>query len=161
MIPTNNHLTTEQLYDLLSSPESSDKPTLATSTHLYVCGTCRQELASLRSSLDLFRTAATNLAAAEMPKLSVQRTPSSPLRFAFRPQFFAASLATAAVLVVASASFIHPRRVVPMVPIAPAAAGTTVATEESDAELLNGIQQDLSASVPPSLAPLEVATAPR
>jgi anti-sigma-K factor RskA len=141
---TNNHLTTEQLYELL------DNPTLASDAHLRTCSTCQLEFSDLRASLENFRVAATGLAAAEMPPLAAQRTTPAPTpRFAFRPFAFAASFATAAVLLV---SF-HARPVT-RVRETPAVASTQV----SDAELLNGIQQDLSASVPPSLQPLEVAT---
>jgi hypothetical protein len=148
MIPTNNqHLTTEQLYDLL------DRPNVASGTHLHVCATCQQEFAILRSSLDNFRVAATNLAAAEMSPLAVRRELPAP-RFGFRPQAFAATFATVAVLL--TLTLLRPHHVDPA---AAAPAAVTATSPESDAALLDGIQQDLSASVPPSLAPLEITPA--
>jgi hypothetical protein len=151
MIPTNNqHLTTEQLYDLL------DRPNVASGTHLHVCATCQQEFAILRSSLDNFRVAATNLAAAEISPLAVRRE-SSASRFGFRPQAFAATFATVAVLLTVSLTLLRPHHVDS---VAPAPTSVTASSPESDAALLDGIQQDLSASVPPSLAPLEITPAP-
>jgi hypothetical protein len=145
----NQHLTTEQLYDLL------DKPTHSSGTHLHTCAACRQELVTLRSTLDNFRIAATNLAAAEMPQLATRREAPAP-RFAFRPQAFAASFATVAVLLTVSVSLLRPHH---PDPAAPAPAAVTASAPESDAALLDGIQQDLDASVPQSLSPLEVAPA--
>jgi anti-sigma factor RsiW len=145
---TTNHLTTEQLYDLL------DNSAAASDAHLRTCSTCQLEFSDLRASLENFRLAATGLAAAEMPPLTARHDePASTPRFAFRPFAFAASFATAAVLLV-SVSLMRPRPTIRPVTDAP----TVTSTQESDAELLNGIQQDLSASVPPSLAPLEVAS---
>jgi hypothetical protein len=147
------HLTTEQLYDLL------DKPTHASGTHLHTCAACREELATLRASLDNFRVAATNLAAAELPHLTARHAePLNRVRFAFRPQVFAATFATAAVLLTASVTLIHPRSVTPPTPVNTIVAQQSPAAD-SDAALLDGIQQDLDASVPHSLAPLEVAPA--
>jgi len=148
----NQHLTTEQLYDLL------DKPTHASGTHLHTCAACRQELVTVRSTLDNFRISATNLAAAEMPQLVPRRVePARPARFTFRRQVFTATFATAAVLLAASVTLLH-RPVTPATPIS-ANAPQTSAAADSDAALLDGIQQDLDASVPQSLAPLEVAPA--
>ena len=146
------HLSTEQLYNLL------DKPTHASGTHLHTCAACRQELITLRSSLDNFRLAATKLAAAELPRLAPRPAEQPhPARFLFRRQVFAATCATAAVLLAASVTLIHPRPVTHPAPVI-ATVQQPVATE-SDAALLDSIQQDLAASVPPSLAPLEVAPA--
>jgi anti-sigma factor RsiW len=148
----NPHLSTEQLYDLL------DKPTHASGTHLHTCAACRQELITLRSSLDNFRIAATNLAAAELPQLAPRRAePVNPVRLAFRRQIFAATFATAAVLLAASVTLIHPWSVTPVKPVINSV--QQPAATDSDAALLDGIQQDLDASVPQSLAPLEVAPA--
>jgi hypothetical protein len=143
----NTHLTTEQLYNLL------DKPEHTSGTHLRTCAACRQELATLRSSLDNFRIATTKLAAAELPRLTPHRESPAP-RFAFRPQAFAATFATVAVLLTASVTLLHPHH-----DAAPTPAAVTASSPDSDAALLDGIQQDLSASVPPSLAPLEIAPA--
>ena len=149
MIPTSNqHLTTEQLYDLL------DRPNHASGTHLHVCATCQQEFAILRSSLDNLRLAATNLAAAEMSPLASRRETPAPA-FSFRPQAFAATFATAAVLLTLSVTLLRPHHLQP----AAAPAAVTASSPDSDAALLDGIQQDLSASVPPSLVPLEVTPA--
>lgn len=156
MIPANNHhLTTEQLLDLLEQ-DLLDRPDVASGTHLHVCATCQQEFAILRSSLANFRLAATNLAAAEMSPLATRRESPAP-RFGFRPQAFAATFATVAVLLTVSVTLLRPHRAFDP---APAPATVTAITPESDAALLDGIQQDLSASVPPSLAPLEVTTSP-
>jgi anti-sigma factor RsiW len=146
----NQHLTTEQLYDLL------DKPAHASGTHVHTCAGCRQELATLRSSLDNFRIAATNLAAAELPQLTPRRAEPVAVRFAFRRQVFAATFATAAVLLAASVTLTHPWSASPAKPVVNSVQPVTA---DSDAALLDGIQQDLDASVPQSLAPLEVAPA--
>ena len=72
-------------------------------------------------------------------------------------QVFAASCATALVLIVTSVSMLAPHHAPghPQQINSPAAAR---AASESDDALLNGIAQDLSAPVPPSLAPLQVAS---
>jgi hypothetical protein len=150
-----NHLTTEQLYQLL------DDPNHTTGTHLHLCAQCRHEVSALRASLSGFRDATLALAAAQL-----EARPLAPPRPASRPrfapagmslQFFAASCATALAVIATSLSLLVPHRA-PAPNAAPA--GSTAAARaasDSDDALLNGIAQDLSAPVPPSLAPLQVA----
>jgi len=142
------HLTDEQLYNLLANAApASDQHS---GTHLHHCTQCQIELATLRSSLANLQAAATNLAVSQLPPLRSIK-PSRPTAFAFRPYAFAATAATALVLFAGSLKLTHSHPA----PVAPPAVQTLIPAE-SDAALLDGIQQDLSASVPPSLAPLEV-----
>jgi len=152
MIPT-NHLTEEQMYDLLD-------PTADTNLHphLRACTHCQSELTNLRESLDLFRDAATSFAASAAPRrLPVVEPVAS--RF-FSPKIWATSFATATALLVISLSVLHPAASGPgKAPIAAVAAPQTTASADSDEALLEGIQQDLSTSIPPSLEPLAAQTA--
>jgi ferric-dicitrate binding protein FerR (iron transport regulator) len=144
------HLTDEQIAELLSTYPDQSAGAI-TQQHLLHCPHCQTELASLRASLSNFRIAATNLAAAETPALS-QRRIVVPSR-SFRRNAWAASFATAAAMLALSVALVHPN---PPVRRDPQVAVATPAATVSDDALLDGIQQDLSASIPPSLEPLSV-----
>ena len=143
---TDLHLTDEQFADLLDRAEPSNP-------HLDACAECQSELFALRSSLLSFRTAATNLAAVQTPQLVRRQTYTTP-RSHFRRPIWAASLATAAVLLTVSVSVFRPHHVGAVTPVAAPEVVTV-----SDEALLDGIQSDLSTSIPPSLEPLAVPTA--
>ena len=69
---------------------------------------------------------------------------------------WAASFASAVAVLGVSLSLMHPHTDAP-VAATPAIASHTAPPELSDEALLDGIQNDLSTSVPPSLQPLEVS----
>ena len=127
---------------------------LAVEKHLAACSPCRAELASLSGSLSAFRTAATGASALYTPsQLLRSHTSIAPSRFSRPRAAWAAGLVAAAALCTVSISALHK-------PAAPAAsiateAPTEVSSAQSDDALLQSIDQDLSTSVPPSLAPLE------
>ncbi len=151
MIPT-NHLTEEQMYDLLDTAADT-----TSHHHLLDCAACQSEMTNLRASLDLFRDAATNYSAAKAPS----RLPVAPpmaVRF-FSPKIWATSFATATALLAISISFLHPLQNGINTPAVAATPAIETATSVSDDALLDGIQQDLSTSIPPSLEPLAVQTA--
>jgi hypothetical protein len=68
----------------------------------------------------------------------------------------------ATVLLAVSISVLHPGQSTPKKNVTTAAETTQVAAPaaESDEALLDGIQQDLSTPIPPSLEPLTVPAAP-
>jgi hypothetical protein len=144
-----NHLTDSQIADLLDHSAGA-----ITQHHLLSCARCQAEVTELRTALTGFRVAATSLAAAETPALRLQRE-ASPATHGLRAYAWAASLATAAAMLALSVSLLQPAhsggKAVP-----PAVAAVTNAPAVSDEALLDGIQQDLSTSIPPSLEPLAV-----
>ena len=145
MTPT-NHLTDEQMYDLLDPAANT-----AAEQHLKSCAACQHEVASLRESLTNFRGAATNFAAIAGPRIPPVAARSTSF---FGPKLWAASFATATAVLALSISMLHP------IHNNTATAGVqTVVTTESDDALLDGIQKDLSTSIPPSLEPLAVPAA--
>ena len=143
------HLNDEQMYALLDDATNAEAQ-----AHLLACADCREEFSTLQASLVNFRGAATNMAAAQTPELSQQIYAVRPAKPSLAPRFWTASLATAALLIAVSVSVFH---------VGPNGSGT-VANETaqvtpaalSDDALLEGIQSDLSTSVPPSLEPLQV-----
>ena len=155
-----NHLTDEQMYDLID-PKLNQAPNADSHLHLLDCADCSAELSSLRASVVNFRAAATNLAAAESPALASRSMSSSLRTHTSRPRIWAASLAMATVLLAVSVSVIHPRATPPKTDGVAAAVAPQVvpATAESDEALLDGIQRDLSTPIPPSLEPLAVPAA--
>jgi len=142
------HLTDEQIAELLSSYPDQSAGAI-TQQHLLHCPRCQSELATLRASIANFRVAATNLAAAETPALT-QRRIAAPAH-SFRRNAWAASLATAAAMLAISVALIRPNA-----PVHTDAPNVATPAAVSDDALLDGIQQDLSTSIPPSLEPLAV-----
>ena len=142
------HLTDEQMYDLLDPAANT-----VAQPHLQNCGKCQAEVANLRESLANFRGAVTHFAAEETPKFApaVARATS----WFVAPKVWAASFATATALLAVSIAVLHPVHNNPAKNVADAAP-KAVLTNESDDALLDGIQQDLSTSIPPSLEPLAV-----
>jgi anti-sigma factor RsiW len=142
-----NHLSEAQILDLLSG---NDQPSPSSKQHLTHCAECQQELAGLRQSLNLFRVATTAFAHAEAPR-SVRRPVAAPA--GFRRYVWAASLATAAALISLSISLLHPGQSIQNTGRL-AHPTQTAAASVSDDALLNGIDDDLATSIPPSLDPL-------
>ena len=145
------HLTDQQLYDLLDRI-----PNAAALPHLQHCTECQTEVANLRESLANFRGAATNLAAIAAPKLPPVAARSASF---FGPKVWAASFATATAVLALSIAVFHPVHNNPVSPKGSGDAPQALVTSESDDALLDGIQQDLSTSIPPSLEPLAVPAA--
>ena len=152
MIPT-NHLTEEQMYDLLHPTANT-----ASHPHLLECSQCQAELTALRTSLGLFRDAATGFAASAAPRRLPVAAPASTTFFS--PKIWATSFATATALLVLSISVMHPTQTgSATAPVVAEVAPQQTTAQVSDEALLEGIQQDLSTSIPPSLEPLDVQTA--
>ncbi len=151
------HLTDEQMFDLLNEP---NRTATALRLHLSTCSACRVELTSLSESLANFRAAATNLAGAQAAVFAPRPAAVQRPRTTLRRNIWAASFATAAAVFAVSVSLVQPRPHVPNAPQTPAAAAVPTAQPSvSDEALLDGIQQDLSTSIPPSLEPLAVPAA--
>lgn len=149
---TDRHLTDEQMYTLL---DTTEQPESSVRLHLDTCAACQTELASLNGALSNFRVAATGLAAAQPARLVRRAEVSTALQpSAFRRPLWAVSLASAAALVAVSVSVIRPPHPAPVAPAPVTVSAPAIA--ESDDALLDGIQRDLSASIPPSLAPLAI-----
>lgn len=157
----NGHLTNEQLFDLLDSASPAGK------AHLATCNRCREEFETLSLSLANFRLAATAFARRHGPvdasarPLVKGRQTSSFFRF---PLVWIAGLVTAAALCTAGLSLNHrPSAPAPAVatnlPAVPAQTAPKSSSADEDAALLEGIDRDLSTSIPPSLAPLDVTSA--
>ena len=145
------HLNDEQMYALLDDATNGEAR-----AHLLACADCRNEFSTLQASLTNFRGAATNMAAAQAPALAQRTYTVLPAKPSLAPRFWAASLATAALLVAVSVSVFHPGQN-GSAPMANETAQVTPSSVSDDA-LLDGIQRDLSTSVPPSLEPLQVAS---
>ena len=146
------HLTDQQMYDLLEPASNAAQP------HLQSCAECQAELTNLRESLANLRGAATNLAAMSTPRYSPLA--SRITSWFFGPKIWAASFATATAVLAVSISVLHPVHRTPGTSpsTTTSAPQATLATESDDA-LLDGIQVDLSTSLPPSLEPLAVPAA--
>ena len=150
MTPT-THVTDEQMYELLQ-PNASELP------HLQICPECQAEVSILRQSVANFRSAATGFAAVEALKHPPLAARGSS--WFFGPKVWAASFATAAAVLAVSISMLHPvHNSTGTQPSRSGSAPQAALTTESDDALLEGIQRDLSTSIPPSLEPLAVPAA--
>jgi hypothetical protein len=144
----NEHLTPAQIDALLigdTNPEAAQ--------HLAACPTCTAEFAATRSSLAHLSEALTCMAQQERFRRNTQATilnfRATPTGRPVRRMTFA--LAATIALAAAILPFTH--MAAPPATKAPVAAPTS--TVQSDEALLNEIDQQLSASVPQALAPLE------
>ena len=160
MNPSTNHLTHEQLCDLLlaHSPAHSEAEEQATPAieaaedHLRNCLTCSSELEGLRRSLLTFRQAASSYAENVYARPAMYCASIAP-----SPRFRSHVLywATAAALAIAVAlpfSLRHQSTPAPL-PVT-ATVTTTPHNTQSDEALLDSIDQDLSADVPAAMQPL-------
>jgi hypothetical protein len=147
----NQHLNHEQLCDLLIDAPNEG----AHQEHLRDCLICASELDLMRSSTAIFQQASTALADRELA-----RRPVRPFASIYNAQpggfiNLAFVWATAALVIAA----IIPAGLYPRLnPMMPDTTITQPATSEaqssSDADLLNGIDQDLSAAIPTPMQPL-------
>ncbi|SNS21322.1 hypothetical protein SAMN05421770_1018 [Granulicella rosea] len=164
-----DHLTHEQLSNLLiADPTVCDLDLPASdldsqaAAHLHLCAACSLELDGLRQAIGGFREASVAYAARQPQRQAVSR----PEKFGFgRVSLWAATAAAAVVVAIAVPAGIHRQQ--PVAPIAVAAPETVRTDEpsaqvahtvESDEALLASIDQDISASIPSSMAPLDNPT---
>jgi hypothetical protein len=146
------HLTEPQLYDLLSATPDPASP--LAQAHLAACPLCRDELATLRSSLTNFRLAATNLSLLHTPPRPTVGNTIHRSFFTLPHAIWAAGLASVLAVSAVTVSTLHrPTPATPHIATAPAAEPV------SDEALLQDIDSDLSTSVPPSLQPLDTTPA--
>jgi hypothetical protein len=154
--PVTQHLTEDQFGELLATPLRASHASPA-QAHLLSCEQCADELATLRQSLSLFRQASTAYANNELRQMPLM---SIPIR---RPLLSPASQATWAFA--AAATFLIallPMQSFRQQPLQsqPAVSSTALsASAESDEDLLNDINQEISASVPAPMQALADPTA--
>jgi anti-sigma factor RsiW len=151
------HLTHEQLcdfvLDLAPHPLSSDFAALQ--QHLANCPACTAELATLRSSISLFRDTTTACARQQLAQFHANNTLTPRPHAFFHPIYWA----TAAAMIVAAAIPLTLHRP-NQPPPAPVATVTTAAPAvQSDEALLDEINQEISAPVPSPMQPLADPTA--
>jgi hypothetical protein len=150
------HLTHEQLCDMVlaRSPHPLSSDFAALQHHLGSCPSCAAELASLRTSLTLFREASTSYSQKHLTRLRADTIATLPKRLV-QPIYWAA----AAVLCIAAALPITLHRQNPSAPSASTSATKPVTTSQSDEALLEEINQELSAPIPSPMQPLADPTA--
>jgi hypothetical protein len=152
------HLTHEQLCDIILAqqphPLSSDFAAL--DQHLRACSVCAGELASLRSSLKLFREASSAFARHQFAETHARRTSVLPLPRTFSGPLYwiGAAVLTLAALVPLGIRWSHSDTA-----SIDSATAKTGPGAESDEALLEEIDQDLSVSVPSPMRPLADPTA--
>jgi len=155
----NEHLTPAQ-FDALLIGDTNPGAT----EHLAACATCTAEFAATRSSIGQLTEALTGMAhhsRQERQERFRRDTPATILSFRSastkRPvRRLTATFALAASVAIVAAVIPFSHMTHPPVVKAPIAA--PVSTVQSDEALLNEIDQQLSASVPEALAPLEDPT---
>ena len=137
------HLTTEQLDELLAGGGRDDRA----ARHLRFCAVCAREVAGLRGAIGGLREGLTEMAARDRGSLRAARVERiRPVRRVPAYLALAASVAIVAVLVPLGRT-VHP-------PVTTPDAGT-VRSVAADEALLQEIDQQVSASVPAALEPLE------
>jgi hypothetical protein len=170
----NHHLTHEQLCDILLGSHLQE-PTLKHNTapsailmaiaeahqeHLRDCLICASELDLMRSSVEEFQAASTALADRELARRPI-RPPFAPIYSAnsrrhVMPLFFWATTALIFAAVIPLGLLnpkLNPLRKNHPVSNQPAIS-STASDSDSDAALLDGIDEDLSAAVPTPMQPL-------
>ncbi|SFS08921.1 hypothetical protein SAMN05421771_1559 [Granulicella pectinivorans] len=147
---TISHLTPGQLDALLIGDRND-----AATRHLEACPSCAAEVAEMRTSLTLLSEAITSMAKAELFHHNTRTSllTSTTKRPVFR---LVATFALAASVAVVAAILPVGRLMHP--PAAHPAITATANTVESDEALLTEIDQQLSASVPEALEPLQDPT---
>lgn len=148
-------LTTDQFADLLIADDTNLLSFASRKRHLQQCAACHAEYRRLELLLGGLRVSATVQSAAAQRKAKVLH--EVPRSHGTRHAVW--SFATAALAVVVALPFaLHQRAAQPMNPVSAENARPAVQADAtptiSDEALLDGISQDLSASVPSSLAPL-------
>jgi hypothetical protein len=148
----NQHLNHEQLCDLLIDAPNEG----AHQEHLRDCLICASELDLMRSSTAVFQQASTAIADRELARRPIR--PFASLHNAQPGSFINLAFvwATAAVVIAAIIPLGLNSRLNPMTPDTTITqpATTSEAQSSSDADLLNGIDQDLSAAIPTPMQPL-------
>jgi len=142
-----NHLTEDQFGELLSQPTGvrTSETTIA-EAHVHTCELCAAELATLRESISLFRQASSAYADNELRNLPPVQLPARPAQtLALQPAYWAAAAA------IVLAAFL-PMQALRQHPLQPASASTTSVADRpvqsEDEALLEGIDTEISASVP-------------
>jgi hypothetical protein len=151
------HLTHNQLCDLLLADQQNDASTSEAQVseiqdHLRDCYACSAELATLTTSLTGYRETAHTIAQRNFTPLP--RTAPAPLlahHSLLHPIYWAIA---ATALVIALLPFTPPRHASVIQPQPTRAAAPVAGSTESDAALLEDINNDLSASIPPPMQPL-------
>jgi hypothetical protein len=151
------HLTHEQLCDMIlaRSPHPLSSDFAAQQQHLAVCPSCAAELASLRTSLLIFREASVSYSQQQLIQFRGNHAPTPRRKTAFQPIYWAA----AAALCIAAALPITLHRQTPSAPVTAASTTKPVNTSQSDEALLEEINQELSAPIPSPMQPLADPTA--
>lgn len=161
----NQHLDPQQFYHLLDPdllyPHHLDcrntmrsSELLQSTQHLQTCPVCRLQLESVRDSLTNFSIAATRLSLAQAPTRLLDHSSAKSRFFTLPRAAWASGLVAAMALGTVSLSMLHQPPATPAPSVQRSAAAPETKTQSDDA-LLNGIDSDLSTSVPPSLQPLE------
>lgn len=173
----NPHLTETQLFNLLADAPRAEieaqplqqqagffgtqAERAAAEQHLQACSRCRMEFTLIRDGLANFHLAADGFAQASPMLLPrIQRSSLGPW-FTVPRAVWALGLAAAMALCTASVAHLHqPGARGPIQPVMSTSASTSPAPNTlSDNALLEGIDNDLSTSVPPSLEPLDTPAA--
>jgi anti-sigma factor RsiW len=151
------HLTHEQLCDMLlaRSPHPLSSDFAALQHHLGACPSCAAELASLRTSLTLFREVSVSYSQHQLAEFCANNAPVAPLKPAVQPIYWAA----AAVLCIAATLPIILHRQTPSAPATSISATNSANPSPSDEALLEEINQEISAPIPSPMRPLADPTA--
>ena len=162
---SHNHLTHEQLCDLLLANSQLPEPQ---AHHLRVCSHCAAEYASLRQSLSSFRSTTVAWASHasahrswSSPAPRISTPPSMWSRLAERLSTPPVLWASAAVLLLAAAVpfTLHRHQTVPVAPHPPAQVQQV--DRIGDEALLEEVDQTLSSPIPAPMQPLADPTAGR
>ena len=148
----NDHLTNEEMEVLLSDTPAKVQA-LDRLLHVKVCPQCSEEVESLRSVLDDLRSAA--VASAEHHR----RVAMLPVASQRTPRMMWTLVTAMALICVAVPVTVHQRHAAVTVVSAPVKeTQTTVTAAVTDEQLWNSIQDDLSASVPKPMLPLDATS---
>ena len=129
------HLTEDQFDHFLTHP-AEDHP------HLATCAPCRQQLHTLRATFADLRQSLTSLA-----ESLTSHPPVLPAKPSARPRLWACATAALVLGVALVPTIHHPKAQAPV---------ATITTQQDDEALLEGINQDLSTPMAPSLKPLAI-----
>jgi anti-sigma factor RsiW len=140
---------------------STDTTRDAIHDHLDGCYACSAELATLNQSLSAFRNASHSMAQRQFSSLHRSAfSPTQGRKWMVQPLYFALAAALLVATAVPLALPHHPSAIQPAAhQIESAQSSPSARNAESDEALLEGIDQDLSASVPEPMQPLADPTA--
>lgn len=159
------HLTHKQLCDLVIAsplaPETAADD--AVHSHLHSCYTCMAELTALTGTLDQFHTVAQTIAEREFdtqPRAKFSALAArKPAVLWMQPLSFALAAALLVAVALPLTLTQHHPAMAPQQAHTTAPVAAPAANAISDEALLEGVDQDLSASVPDSMQPLADPTA--